>query len=53
MLSNSALHHPQVVAKLHLASKAISARLATSLAGRLHLCFTSCSTESVVSLSMW
>jgi hypothetical protein len=53
MLCNTALHHPQVVAKLHLTSKTISARLATALAGRLHLCFTSSSTESVVSLSMW
>lgn len=53
MLANTALHHPQVVAKLHRTSKAMSARLSTALAGRLHLCFASSSTESVVSLSMW
>lgn len=53
LLRNTAMHDPQVVAKLHMTSKAMTARVATALAGRLHLCFTSCSTESVVSLSLW
>jgi hypothetical protein len=41
------------VAKLHLTSRYMAARLATALAGCLSLSFVSCSTESVLSLSLW
>lgn len=47
------MHEPKVVAKLHLCSKAMSARMAAALSGRLHLCFSSSSTESVMSLALW
>lgn len=53
LLSHQALHEPRVVAKLHLTSRYMSARLATALAGCLKLSFVSCSTESVLSLSLW
>lgn len=53
LLSHQALHEPRMVAKLHLTSRYMSARLATALAGRLNLSFASCSTESVLSLSLW
>lgn len=47
------LHNPQLVAKLLMTSRATACRVAAALAGRLQLCFGSCSTEAVLSLSLW
>lgn len=53
LLANSSMHHPAVVAKLLQTSKALSARMAAALAGRMNLSFGSSSTEAVMSLSRW
>lgn len=53
LLSNECMQDPVVVAKLHLSSASMTARVQAALKSKLRLSFSSSSTEAVISLSMW